>query len=118
MTAEEHLKIAASELQKAADAVRNDVNQLRSDVNDIKQSNNLQLVRLEEELSLVRRQQFTPTDPQQKQQVNQRIVNLQQQINDKQREMQEEIRRVSDLIRQKEKDAEAIIGQARAVAPF
>ncbi len=118
MTAEDHLKNAYTELQRAADAVKRDVHQLQNDLGDIKQMSNSHLARLTEELKLVRQQQGQPSDSQQKRQLGDRINDLQRQITDKQREMTDELKRVSDLIRQKERDVTDILTQARTVAPF
>ena len=116
MTADQHIKNAYSELLKAADLVKLETNQLRSDLQNTKQMMTAQLAQLAEQMRLVQRQQQLATDPNQQQDLNAQHNYLQRQISDKKREMDAEIRRIEDLIRQKERDSTTIQTQARTVA--
>ena len=117
MSAQDHLKIAAAEMQKAVESLKLEISQLRNDETQVKQTVALQITQLTDQIRLTEQQINGSDDPTHTQQLRGAVRLLQTQINDKKHEMEDQIRRISDMIRQKESVANSLLQQARSVSP-
>jgi len=116
MSVGDHLKSAATELMKAADLLKQEIDQLRKEEIDLREFLNKHTARMNDELRL-REKEVHTNDTNRQSLAQTAIRDITTQIALKKQQVQDDQKRIADIVREKEGQIEGILSQARSIMP-
>lgn len=115
MSANDHLKIASSELAKASNVVRQEIDQLRDESARLQQSADEQIVRMTDEMKIHETEAGRSEDPSLQAHARSAISTLQRHMAERKAQLSTEQKKLQQTIKEKERLISDLDQQAKSI---